>query len=385
MAKKKQNTTKTSSITKVQQPVAQSRVGMGKEELEVFFPGTPSINEMSLTYETFLRDIKRYVADTRTRIIIHANTQMICLYWQIGNSILQHQQELGWGAKVADRMSRDLRKEFPDMKGFSPRNLKYMRQFAQEWPDFQIVQRVVAQLPWRSNLILLGKLTTLTDRLWYAHKALQYGWSSTIMDLQIESGAHKRSGQEVNNFDVALPPYDSDMVRHIFKDPYLFDFLGTDMPRRELDIEKKLTEHIVQFLLELGQGFAFVGRQVHLELGGDDFYIDMLFYHLQLRCYVVVELKACEFDPGFVSKLNMYQNVVNHVLNHPGDNPAIGLLLVKGKNKTVVEYSLEGFRNPIGVADWQNQLTDVLPEDLRSSLPTVEEIERSLPEDDMSS
>ena len=175
-----------------------------------------------------------------------------------------------------------------------------------------------------------------------------------------------------------LPSHDSDFVRYTFKDPYIFDFLGTDAPRRELEVERKLTEHIQQFLLELGQGFAFVGRQVHLEVGGDDFYIDLLFYHLKLRCYVVIELKACEFEPGFISQLNMYQNIVNELLRHPEDKPTIGLLLVKGKNKTVVEYSLQGYVNPIGVADWNEKISAAIPEDITSNLPTIEQIEKEL-------
>ena len=188
----------------------------------------------------------------------------------------------------------------------------------------------------------------------------------------------ERKGKSVNNFTVALPPADSDMANQVFKDPYLFDFLGTDMPRREVEIERQLTEHIQNFLLELGQGFAFVGRQVHMEVGDQDFYIDLLFYHLKLRCYVVIELKACDFEPGFIGQLNMYQNVVDDILRHPGDKPTIGLLLVKGKNKTVVEYSLAGYQNPIGVAEWKNQLAHALPEELKSSLPSVEEIEKEL-------
>jgi predicted nuclease of restriction endonuclease-like (RecB) superfamily len=199
-----------------------------------------------------------------------------------------------------------------------------------------------------------------------------------ILDLQIQSKLIERAGKSVNNFEMALPPDDSDMVNIIFKDPYLFDFLGTDIPRRELEIEQKLTEQIQKFLLELGQGFAFVGRQVHLELGGQDFYLDLLFYHLKLRCYVVIELKANDFEPGFVSQLNMYQNIVNDILRHPDDKPTIGLLLVKGKNKTVVEYSLAGYRNPIGVADWQEKLSKELPDDLQGSLPSIEEIEKEL-------
>ena len=194
----------------------------------------------------------------------------------------------------------------------------------------------------------------------------------------IASRLIERQGKAVDNFGASLPPSDSDMARGILKDPYLFDFIGTGEPRREAEVERLLTTHIEKFLLELGQGFAFVGRKVHLELGGDDFYIDLLFYHLKLPCYIVVELKACEFNPSFVGQLNLYQNVVNDALRHPDDKPTIGLLLLKGKNRTVVEYSLAGFRNPMGVADWQERLTKELPDDLKSSLPTIEEIEREL-------
>ncbi|WP_317250644.1 PDDEXK nuclease domain-containing protein [Diplocloster agilis] len=277
-----------------------------------------------------------------------------------------------------DRISQDIKETYPDMKGFSPRNIKYMRKFAYTWKAFNIVQQVAAQIPWRSNIVLLDKLSDQDSRIWYAQKTLEYGWSSNILDLQIQSRLLERKGKSVNNFNAALPPIDSDMSNYIFKDPYLFDFLGTDIPRREIEIEKKLTEHIQKFLLELGQGFAFGGRQVHLEVGGQDFYLDLLFYHLKLRCYVVIELKACDFEPGFVSQLNMYQNVVNDILRHPDDKPTIGLLLVKGKNKTVVEYSLAGYQNPIGVADWQEQLIRELPDDLQSSLPSIEEIEREI-------
>ena len=264
------------------------------------------------------------------------------------------------------------------MNGFSPRNLGNMKKFAETWTDFSILQQVVAKIPWRSNIILMEKLADEHTRLWYAQKLIENAWSSNVLGLMISSQLIERQGKAVNNFNTALPPLDSDMARDIFKDPYLFDYIGTGELRRETEIERALVKHIEEFLLELGQGFAFVGRQVHIELGGDDFYIDLLFYHLKLRCFVVIELKACEFEPGFVGQLNLYQNVVNEVLCHPDDKPTIGLLLVKGKNKTIVEYSLSGFRNPIGVADWQEQLTKELPDDLKSSLPTIEEIEREL-------
>ena len=333
---------------------------------------------MSDDYLSFIEEIKNEIQNQRISVVLNANSSMICLYWKIGKAILQKQEEEGWGAKVIDRMAKDLKEAFPDMSGFSPRNIKYMRKFAECWTDFSIVQQVVAQIPWRTNRMLLDKLNTQEERLWYAYKTIENGWSSNVLELQIQSRLIERTGKSVNNFQVALPPTDSDMVNQIFKDPYLFDFLGTDMPRREVEIERKLTEHIQKFLLELGQGFAFVGRQVHLEVGEQDFYIDLLFYHLKLRCYVVIELKACDFEPGFIGQLNMYQNVVDDILRHPDDKPTIGLLLVKGKNKTVVEYSLAGYQNPIGVAEWKNQMEQSLPEDLRSSLPSIEEIEKEL-------
>lgn len=351
---------------------------MGKNKDGVIFPVAPNLSEMSDTYLKFIEEIKAEIQKQRISVVLNANSGMICLYWNIGKAIMKKQEEEGWGAKVIDRMSKDLKDAFPDMSGFSPRNIKYMRKFAESWPDYEIVQRVVAQIPWRSNISLMDKLTDQKSRIWYAQKTIENGWSKTILDMQIESKLMERAGQSVNNFPAALPPTDSDLVNQVFKDPYLFDFLGTDMPRREVEIERQLTEHIQSFLLELGQGFAFVGRQVHLEVGGDDFYIDLLFYHLKLRCYVVIELKACDFEPGFISQLNMYQNVVNDVLRHPDDKPTIGLLLVKGKNETVVEYSLAGYQNPIGVAEWKNQIAKALPEELRSSLPSVEEIEKEL-------
>jgi len=354
------------------------RKQMGKDKNGVIFPVAPNLSEMGDGYLEFIDKIKNQIQNQRVSVVLKANASMICLYWNIGNAILQKQQEEGWGTKVIDRLSKDIKDSFPEMKGFSPRNIKYMRKFAEEWDDYKIVQQVAAQIPWRSNIVLLDKLSDVDSRIWYARKTLENGWSSNVLELQIQSKLIKRTGKSVNNFEMALPPNDSDIANTIFKDPYLFDFLGTDILRREIEIERKLTEHIQKFLLELGQGFSFVGRQVHLEVGGQDFYLDLLFYHLKLRCYVVIELKACDFEPGFISQLNMYQNVVNDVLRHPDDKPTIGLLLVKGKNKTVVEYSLEGYQNPIGVADWQEKLTKELPDDLQSSLPSIEEIEKEL-------
>jgi len=355
-----------------------NRKSMGNPKDGVLIPIAPNLSEVPDSYVDMRDTIIAKIKESRVRFAIQVNSGMIELYWEIGNEILRRQKNEGWGAKVIDRLSKDLKETFPDMNGFSPRNLGSMKKFAASWSDFSILQRTVAKIPWRSNIVLMDKLPDEQTRLWYAQKLIENGWSKETLDLMISSRLIERQGNAVNNFQTALPSPDSDMARDIFKDPYLFDYIGTDGTRRELEIERALTEHIEKFLLELGQGFAFVGRQVHLELGGDDFYIDILFYHLKLRCYVVIELKACEFEPSFVGQLNLYQNVVNDVLRHPDDKPTIGLLLVKGKNRTVVEYSLAGFVNPIGVADWQERLTKELPDDLKSSLPTIEEIEREL-------
>lgn len=228
----------------------------------------------------------------------------------IGNDILQRQQAEGWGARVIDRLSADLKEEFPEMTGYSPRNLKYMRRFAETWQDYVIVQQAVAQLQWRSIIMLMTKLKDNVVREWYALKALEHGWSSNVLWHMIDMRLIEREGQAVTNFPDTIPPLDSDMAVQIFKDPYVFDFVGTAEARREKEVERALVAHIEKFLLELGQGFAFVGRQVHLEVGGDDFFIDLLFYHLNLRCFIVIELKARDFKPGDVSQLSMYQNVV---------------------------------------------------------------------------
>ena len=355
-----------------------NRKGFADSKNRARFTAPPEMIEMGIEYSDFLSALIKKVSETRIKTVLDANSSMILLYWNIGDMILKKQNEYGWGAKVIDRISFDLKKNFPEMKGFSPRNLKYMRKFAEVWKDKAIVQQVVAQIPWHSNIVLLEKLTDNESRIWYAKMTIKNGWSSNVLDIQIQSNAITRIGKAINNFEVSLPVENSDLITSTFKDPYLFDFLGTDVPRREIEVEKKLTEHIQEFLLELGQGFAFVGRQVHLEIGNDDFYIDMLFYHLKLRCYVVVELKVCEFEPGFLGQLNMYVNAVNKILNHPNDKPAIGLLLVKSKNNTVVEYSLEGYKNPLGVAKWQEQLDQNLSDDIKSSLPSIEEIENEL-------
>lgn len=272
--------------------------------------------------------------------------------------------------------SDGLRQAYPDMKGLSPRNLKYMRAFAAAWLNREIVQRVVAQIPWRQNIALLERLEEPEIRLWYAEQAIEHGWSQPILCLQINGGAHERHGKALTNFNSTLPPADSDMAAQIFKDPYLFDFLGTADPRHEREVEQALIDHIHRFLLELGTGFAFVGRQVHLEVGNQDFVIDLLFYHVKLRCYIIIELKTVPFDPAFVGQLNLYLSAADDLLRHPEDKPTIGLLLCRSKNKIVVEYALRNLAKPIGVAEWETKIVEKLPRELYGSLPTVEEIER---------
>ena len=307
-----------------------------------------------------------------------ANAAMILLYWDVGRTILNRQERTGWGAKVIDRLSADLRAANPEMQGLSPRNLKYMRAFASAWPDREIVQRVVAQLPWRQNIALLERLDNDKTRLWYARQALRQGWSQSVLLVQIDRRAHQRHGKALTNFKETLPPADSDLAAQIFKDPYLFDFLGTADPRREREVEQALVDHIQRFLLELGSGFAFVGRQVPLEVANRDYSIDLLFYHLKLRCYVVIELKAGPFDPAFIGQINLYLSAVDDLMRHPDDNPTIGLLLCRFSDRIVAEYALRGFKKPIGVAGWEPAIVEALPEHLKGSLPTVEELEVEL-------
>ena len=335
---------------------------------------------MPTDYPNLLADLRGRIAEERIRVVVAANSAMILLYWDIGVVILQRRAAQGWGAKVIERLATDLRRSFPGMKGLSSRNLKYMRQFAQAWPDKAIVQEALAQLPWAQNLALLERLPHRDHRLWYAERAMAQGWSHAILTHQIERQLHLREGNALSNFGKTMPPTDSDMAAQIFKDPYLFDFLGSADARRERELETALVEQVQRFLLELGAGFAFVGRQVRLDVGPDEVFVDLLFYHLKLRAYIVVELKAVPFDPAFTGTLNVYLAAVDDQLRHPSDNATIGLLLVRdpAKNRLMVEYALQRLDRPIGVASWTTQLTHMLPEDMRGSLPSVEEFERGL-------
>ena len=333
---------------------------------------------VSSNYVEVLDEIKRRIQEERLRVVLSANSAMVVLYWDIGQLILARQEQEGWGAKVIDRLSRDLSEAYRDMKGLSPRNLKYMRAFAAAWPEREIVQEALAQIPWYHNIALLEKLSGPEERLWYARTSREQGWSHNILVLQIQNRARERHGKALCNFEDTLPPAESDMATQVFKDPYVFDFLGTADPRREQEVEQALVEHIQCFLLELGSGFAFVGRQVLLEVGDQDFYVDLLFYHLKLRAYVVIELKAVPFAPAFVGQLNLYLSAVDDLLRHPDDSPTIGLLLCRSKKRIVVEYALRHLKRPVGVAEWETKLVEKLPQELRGALPTVEEIEAAL-------
>ena len=327
-------------------------------------------------YRNWLTELKQRVERERQRAVASVNRELVTLYWQIGREILERQQKQGWGAGVIDRLARDLKAAFPDMRGFSPRNLKYMRAIAQAWPEADFVQQSAAQLPWFHLCTLLDKVKTPEARNWYADKALEHGWSRSVLLMQIETDARARTGSAVTDFDERLPPPQSDMARGALKDPYIFDFLGLAEDAQERDVEQALTRHITRFLLELGAGFAFVGRQYRVEVGGDEFFIDLLFYHLKLRCYVVVELKTTPFKPEYAGQLNFYLTAIDEQLKASDDQPTIGLLLCKEKNRLVAEYALRGVARPISVAEYQ--LSRQIPASLENTLPSIDDIEAEL-------
>jgi predicted nuclease of restriction endonuclease-like (RecB) superfamily len=327
-------------------------------------------------YAEWLADLKGRIHGAQQRATLAVNRELVLLYWHIGRDILDRQAGQGWGAKVIERLAHDLRTAFPDMKGFSRANLMYMRAFAQAWPDAEIVQQAVGQLPWGHNLVLLTRLKDAQQRLAYAQSALAHGWSRNVLNIHIETRLLERTAQAVTNFDVVLQKPQSDLARESLKDPYRLDFLGLGREAGEREIETALVKHVTEFLLELGAGFAFVGRQMLLEVGGDDFFIDLLFYHLKLRCYVVIELKGGKFKPEHLGQLSFYLTAVDAQVKHPQDGPTIGLLLCKSKNKVVAEYALRNQAQPLGVAEYQ--LVESLPQELQTSLPSIEQIEREL-------
>jgi predicted nuclease of restriction endonuclease-like (RecB) superfamily len=351
--------------------------GRSRED-QAAFPVAPARSELPKDYAAVLAEIKDRVRQERLRVVLAANSAMVLLYWDIGRVILDRQAREGWGARVIDRLAEDLQAAFPEMRGFSPRNLLFMRAFADEYRERQKVKQLVSQLPWGHVVRLIQLIKDRGVRDWYIEQSVRHGWSRNILALQIDGRAHERQGKAVNNFKDTLPPADSDLASQVFKDPYLFDFLGTADPRREREVEQALVDHVQRFLLELGSGFAFVGRQVRLEVGDETFLLDLLFYHLKLRRYVVIELKATPFRPGDVGQINLYLSAVDDLLRHPDDKPSVGLLLCRSRNKLVAEYALRGLRKPVGVAEWETKIVASLPADLKDGLPTVEEIEAEL-------
>lgn len=327
-------------------------------------------------YADWLTSLKREIISARQRALISANQEQVRLYHKIGTEILERQDRQGWGAKVIDRLSSDLRDAFPEMKGFSSSNLKYMRYFAQVCPDLQIGQQPADQLPWFHLVTLLTKVQDQDERQWYATQTVKHGWPRSTLEAHIKNQLRQRQGSAITNFEQHLPAAHANLANETLKDPYHFDFLGLGDEAHERDIENALIRHITRFLLELGSGFAFVGRQFRLEVGGDEFFIDLLFYHTRLKCYVVVELKATAFKPEHAGQLNFYLSAVDAQIKASDDRPTIGLLLCKTQNRLVAEYALSGIDKPIGVAEYQ--LVRALPEPLDTSLPTIEEIEAEL-------
>ena len=324
-------------------------------------------------YMLFLTDLKTRIRQAQVKAALAVNKELVLLYWTIGRDILERQQRHGWGAKVITRLAKDLKNAFPDMKGFSRSNLFYMRAFAQAYPDEQIVHQLGGQIPWRHNCLLLDKVKDPDARRWYIQQAIVNGWSRNVLALQIDSNLYQRQGKAITNFERTLPPEQSDLHRSLLKDPYCFSFLTIENDAKEADLERGLVTHIRDFLIELGVGFAFLGSQYPIEVSGKEYRLDLLFYHVQLRCYVVIDLKMGEFEPEYSGKMNFYIEAVNSLMRHEQDQPTIGIILCRSKDRTVVEFALGSLQNPIGVATYK--LRDELPEALQESFPTAEQLQ----------
>ena len=359
-------------------------------------------------YAQWRKDIEHLIDTAKLHTALNVNVGTLTLYWNIGKSILHKQEQEGWGKQVIEQLSKDLISRYPDDRGYSVRNLRYMKRFASAYPDFPIlqvplaelkklpilqatlaelenegrefVQVPLAQISWYHHISLLPKVKDEAERAYYITETAQNGWSRDVMLLQIDNGYIHAKGHAINNFEQTLPPLQSDLARYIFKDPYNFSFIGTIALQNELDIEKSLTSKITDFLLEMERGFAYIGRQYHISVDGDDYYIDLLMYHLKLHCYVVVELKAVEFKPEFVSKLNFYISAVDDLVKSTEDKPTIGLLLCRTKSNKKAEFSLRGITQPMGIAQYE---TEKLFADVASALPQIEEIENKLDDLDL--
>ncbi len=374
-------------------PTSRSRGRVRQEG--AFFPVPPSAGEMPGDYLAVLADLKRRIAAAQTRAALAVNRELIALYWHVGATIVQRQAGSGWGEAVVERLAHDLRQAFPDLQGFSPRNIWRMRAFFLAWsaapkklpqavaesgmsPAAKKLPQAVAEIPWGHNIVLLEQLATVEQRVWYAEQIRLHGWSRQTLQGQIAKKAHARQGKATTNFARALPSPQSSLAQQALKDPYTFDFLTVGSEAHERVTERELLAHVREFLLELAAGFAFVGSQVKLTVGDDDYFLDLLFYHVRLRCYVVVELKVGAFRPEHAGKMNFYLSAVDDLLKHKDDQPSIGLLLCRARNRVQVEYALRDIQKPIGVAEWETRIVEQLPTSLKGSLPTVEEIEAEL-------
>lgn len=345
----------------------------------------------SSEYREWLADIKKRISRAQVKVASVANKALIHFYFELGEMIFRKQSESKWGDGVISQLSNDLQKEFPGLKGISRSNLKYCKRFFLFYGSLQepqrltpvenntwraIGQQAVDQLPWGHNILIFTKSKSLDEAMFYINKTLEEGWSRDVLALQFKSNFYFRAGKAITNFSMTLPPPQSDLAQQILKDPYTFDFLAMTVPYHERDVERELIRHITKFLLELGKGFAFIGQQYHLVVGETDYYIDLLFYHVALKCYVVVELKNKKFIPEYAGKLNFYLSAVDSLVKRADDNPTIGLLLCRDKNNIEVEFALRDLKKPLGVSEYN--FTEILPDELKSALPTVEEIEADL-------
>lgn len=331
-------------------------------------------------YSDFLNGLKSRIQTAQLKAAASVNLELTSLYWDIGQNLLKKTREEGWGSKIVERLAADLANDIPGVTGFSKRNLELMRQFAESYPD-GIYETAVSQIPWGHNIALMQRLEQYKDRLWYAQQTIKNGWSRNVLVMWIESELHKRKGKAVNNFALTLPEPHSDLALESLKDPYCLDFLTLSAEAHEKEIEQGLIDHLQKFLLELGQGFAFIARQYHLEIGGEDSYIDLLFYHFKLKCFIVIELKAGPFKATDAGQVNFYLTAVDRLLKQPEDNPTIGIILFKEKNKITAEYALSNLKSPIGVSSYTVNLVEKLPKELKGKLPTIEEIEKELSSD----
>ncbi len=363
----------------------------GEKELAVStVKATRRVSSIPADYPEFIKELKNRIRAAQIKAALSVNRELVTLYWSIGRDVFNKQKNDGWGTKIVDRLASDLHREFPELEGFSRTNIYRMRAFYQAYPEVSpIVPQPVGQIessvpapvlniPWGHIVIIIERVKDPAQRIWYSQQTIENGWSRAILSIQIESDLFHRQGKALTNFSRALPEPESDVARQTLKDPYIFSFLTLDAAARERDLEQGLIDHIQKFLLELGVGFSFVGRQYPLEVEGRDYYLDLLFYHLKLRCYVVIDLKMGEFAPEYAGKMNFYLSAVDDLLKHPEDKPTIGLLLCKDKDLLTVEYALRDVKKPIGVAEWRTKLIESLPKNLRGSLPTAEEIESEL-------